>query len=88
MGSDIVIERTLRSLPLWLLQEYLVELGGVLQANGYVQGDGWQAQLSQLEDFQVGSLKVGQVHIKVNAALDVVETFMPALEKKLLRAGG
>lgn len=88
MGSEIVFERRLRSLPLWLLQEYLVELGGVLQADGHVLGDGWTAQLTQLEDYQVGSLKVGQVQLKVYAAPGVVDTFMPALEKKLLRAGG
>ena len=88
MAADIVIERTLRSLPFWLLQEYLVELGGELQANGHVQGNGWTAQLTQIEDFQVGSLKVGQVHLKVNASPEMLETFIPALEKKLLRAGG
>lgn len=88
MVVDMVYERILRSLPFWLLQEYLVELGGELQANGHVLGDGWQAQLKQLEDFEVGSLKVGQVHLKVVAAPRVIETFIPALEKKLLRAGG
>ena len=88
MDDTVKYARILRSLPLWLLQEYLVELGGKLQEDGSVRGNGWKAQISQLDDFQIGSLKVGQVHLEVKAASDVVDDLMPALEKKLLRAGG
>lgn len=88
MVTEMIYERTLRSLPVWLLQEYLIELGGKLEEDGSVHGHGWRAQIRQLDDFQVGSLKVGQVHLKVKAVDDVVDDLMPVLEKKLLRAGG
>jgi hypothetical protein len=88
MATEMIYERTLRSLPVWLLQEYLIELGGKLDEDGSVLGNGWRAQIRQLDDFQVGSLKVGQVHLKVKAVDGVVDDLMPVLEKKLLRAGG
>ena len=88
MVSEMVFQRTLRSLPVWLLQEYLVELGGKLQEDGSVRGNGWKAHIRELDDFQVGSLRVGQVRLEVKAADDVVDDLMPVLEKKLLRAGG
>ena len=88
MATEMIYERTLRSLPVWLLQEYLIELGGKSDEDGSVLGNGWRAQIRQLDDFQVGSLKVGQVHLKVKAVDDVVDDLMPVLEKKLLRAGG
>jgi hypothetical protein len=88
MVSKTVYERTLRSLPVWLLQEYLLELGGKLEEDGSVRGNGWKAQIRELDDFQVGSLKVGQVRLEVKAADDVADDLMPVLEKKLLRAGG
>lgn len=88
MNQALLFERTLRSLPLWLLQEYLVELGGQLNPDGSVQGCGWTAKMKQVDDFQIGSIRVGQVHLQVHADADVTDTLLPALEKKLLRAGG
>ncbi|HSQ27187.1 MAG TPA: DUF1952 domain-containing protein [Anaerolineales bacterium] len=88
MVSEMVYQRTLRAMPVWLLQEYLLELGGILQEDGSVRGNGWKAHIRELDDFQVGSLRVGQVRLEVKAADDVVDDFMPVLEKKLLRAGG
>lgn len=88
MSQLLHFSRTLRSLPLWLLEEYLVELGGIQQDGGIVQGEGWTARLEQVNDFQIGSLRVGQVHLEVHAETNAAEALLPALEKKLLRAGG
>lgn len=88
MSRAFHFERILRSLPLWLLQEYLEELGGDKIEDGRVRGDGWTARLEQIEDFQVGSLKVGQVYLDVEIDLDKAQGFVLELEKKLLRAGG
>lgn len=96
-------EREVRAIPLWLLGEYLQELGGKIQrfsesANQrmsesareevWVAGPGWQAVLRQMEDFQVGSLRIGQVRLEIEAEETAFEALRPALEKKLLRAGG
>lgn len=88
MSRAFHFERILRSLPLWLLQEYLVELGGDKIEDRRVRGDGWTARLEQIEDFQVGSLKVGQVYLDVEIDLDKAQGFVLELEKKLIRAGG
>lgn len=88
MSRAFHFERILRSLPLWLLQEYLVELGGDKIEDRRVRGDGWTARLEQIEDLQVGSLKVGQVYLDVEIDLDKAQGFVLELEKKLLRAGG
>jgi hypothetical protein len=88
----IVIDRDVRGMPLWLLRDYLVELGGVVTQDepryARVAGDGWTAVISRIEDFQIGSLKVGQLHITVDGRADALAQLTPHLEKKLLRAGG
>ena len=82
------MEREIRGIPLWLLAEYLVGFGGEETEPGRVQGDGWEASLTQLENFRVGSLSVGQVRIEVEGSPESMAVLLPQLEKKLLRAGG
>lgn len=78
----------LRGLPLWLLKEYLCEIGGhEVDGNG-VEGTSWRASLTQMEDFQVGAIYVGQVRLDLEIDEDILGEFTVALEKKLLRAGG
>lgn len=81
-------EWVVRAIPLWLLQEYLQELGGNLVRPGQVDGPGWSASLSQANDFELGALRIGQVQLIVEADADVLRALQPALEKKMLRAGG
>ncbi len=81
-------EREMRGIPLWLLREYLQELGGQAQSERLVQAAGWRAHLTQLDDFVVGSLRVGQVRLEVEASPEAWLGLQPALERKLLRAGG
>jgi hypothetical protein len=87
-----MISRDVRGMPLWLLRDYLVELGGVVaigdERNARLVGPGWTAVITRIEDFQIGSLKVGQLHITIDGDPDVLAELTPHLEKKLLRAGG
>jgi hypothetical protein len=87
-AGPAVYQRVLRSLPLWLLREYLVELGGQAESDVCVRGPAWQAGLEQIEDFAVGSLVVGQVRLTVTAEAGAAEALFPLLDQKLLRAGG
>jgi hypothetical protein len=80
--------REVRGLPLWLLREYLLAAGGHPAGDGRVVGDGWTATLTQLEDFQIGSLRVGQVRLEIDAAPDILAALETYLEPKLLRGGG
>jgi len=84
----IVYSRDMRGIPLWLLREYLQELGGEVAAGGLITGDGWTASLTQLEDFRVGSLTVGQVRLEMQSTEEAWGSIQASLEKKLLRAGG
>jgi hypothetical protein len=88
-SGPLHLSRDLRGIPLWLLREYLFELGGAPgQEEGQVEGPGWRACLEQIEPFQVGSLVVGQVRLEVEMDPHAAGAFQEALEKKLLRAGG
>jgi hypothetical protein len=44
--------------------------------------------LSQMEDFQVGSLRCGQVRLEVIGEAETLERLRPRLDLKLMRAGG
>ncbi len=81
-------KRDVRAIPLWLLCEYLVELGGQVQPDGPIVGAGWSASLTQLEDFSIGSLRVGQVRLEIRGKERAVEDLKVQLESKLARGGG
>lgn len=80
-------EWTQRGIPLKLFQDYLIDLGGSLVAEGHVIGPGWQARLQRLEPFHLGSLRVGQVQVEFEGQPEALAALLPQLEKKLLRAG-
>jgi len=80
--------RETRGIPLWLLREYLEEGGGRAADDHRVVGDGWEVRLTQIEDFAVGSLRVGQVRMDVEGSDDGVARVLAFLDPKLIRAGG
>ena len=46
----------LRGIPLWRLREYLIDLDGQPDGDGWMAGPGWQARLTQMEDDRAGLL--------------------------------
>jgi hypothetical protein len=58
----MVTETQIHAIPLWLLREYLEELGGELMEDGQIIGRGWQAKLEKMPPREIGSLRVGIVH--------------------------
>jgi len=84
--------RTVRAVPIWLLGQYLVEAGGVRldpdPTEWRVAGEGWTARLTQVEDYEIGSLSVGQVRLRIEGEAKAVEDLLAALSPRLLRAGG
>lgn len=74
--------------PEWLMQEYLVELGGQVSRQGQVTGPGWQADYHRIEDFKLGSIRVGRVRLQISGEEAVMESIIPRLEQKLMRGGG
>lgn len=84
----VALQRDLCAMPIWLLRDYLVKLGGQEQADGWVHGQGWRARLTQIEDYQIGSICVGQVRLEVMGEDAGVAAMWEQLEPKLMRAGG
>lgn len=84
----VTYERKVRGIPLWLLREYLVAEGGRVAADGRIAGAGWTAWLTQLEDYQIGSLRVGQVRVKIEGEAGPMAELEQVMEKKLIRGGG
>lgn len=82
------VTRELRSLPLWLLREYMEELGGQITSDDCITGPGWEARLTKVEDFSIGSLRVGQVRLDWKGDDQALASFWPKLEQRLMRAGG
>jgi hypothetical protein len=87
MADRVHKEWTQRGIPLKLFRDYLVDLGGSPAEDGRIVGPGWQARLERVEDFQIGSLRVGQVHVEFEGQTEALDALLPQLEKKLLRAG-
>lgn len=88
IDRNIHITRQVRGIPLWLLREYLQELGGKPLPGGGVEGEGWSACLVQVEDFTIGSIRVGQVRLELEATSEAWDRIRSGLENKLMRAGG
>jgi hypothetical protein len=82
------LEWEIRGIPLWLIRDYLLELGGHEDDFGKVNGSGWKVSLEQIEDFQIGSVRVGQVRLIIDAEQGSFNDIHAALKKKLIRAGG
>lgn len=87
-GPDSSFELTITGLPRWCLQGYLMALGAVVLEEGVLAGPGWQARLTQADDFVLGSVRVGQVHLALRGEAGAVEAARRALAPKLLRGGG
>jgi hypothetical protein len=84
----MITEIYIHGIPLWLLREYLEELGGTADGDTVVTGDGWRAELTKLPDHQVGSLRVGRVELKLQGEADALAKLRPGLDRKTMRAGG
>ena len=52
------------------------------------QGDGWEARLTQLEDYKIVSLSSGQVRLLVTGDADEVRGMLSRLAPRLFRGGG
>jgi hypothetical protein len=81
------IIREIRGIPLFLLREYLEELGGTSTSERRVEGPGWNAELVKMEPFRLGSLSVGQNRLILEIEDQLVDEFTERLELKTLRAG-
>lgn len=78
----------IRSIPLKVIQTYLTEFGGEIQSNGRIEGPGWQAYLSPMEDYIIGPLKFEQVRLEWVGDEGALKTVWQPLQYKIIRPGG
>lgn len=88
LDANMITEVYIHGIPLWLLREYLVELGGRANGESVVEGDGWRAELTKLPPRAIGSLRVGRVELKLIGEPEALAALRPGLDRKTLRAGG
>jgi len=81
------ITREMRGIPFFLLKEYLVELGGVLEGDDLVTGAGWVVKLTKMAPYKLHSLQVGQTRLDMQLDEAVADDFLKRFAMKTLRAG-
>ncbi len=74
-------------IPLWLMCEYLQDLGGEADGEDQVNGEGWTASIIKIEPNRVSSLRVGRIQLELQGDPDAIAALKPRLEKKTMRAG-
>jgi len=84
-GHDPMKE--VHSIPLWLLREYLQDLGGTAVSDTQITGNGWTANLTKLLPHEVGSLRVGQVEVAFSGNEPAILALQTQFHKKTMRAG-
>ena len=79
----------LRSTPLWLVERYLLKLGGiVVQPERQVVGPEWEAWLEKGEPLKLGSLRIGVAYLYLFGTEEALEGLMQTLGIWLMRGGG
>ncbi|MEP0804114.1 MAG: DUF1952 domain-containing protein [Chloroflexota bacterium] len=81
------IVREMRGIPMFLLKEYLQEMGGTPEGENLIRAEGWSVTLEKMEPFRLGSLAVGQTRLTIEIEDQLVEDFLTRFGKKTLRAG-
>lgn len=74
--------------PLWLMKEYLTDLGAVEVEENLLVADGWQARVSKAEPNRIGSLVIGGATVEFSGDAAALEAMFKQLHWKTLRGGG
>ena len=76
------------AIPLWLMKEYLSELGATEEAENRLVAEGWEALVSKGEPFRLGSLVVGVTEVEFSGDAAAIGAVLEKLHWKTLRGGG
>ncbi|HMQ56846.1 MAG TPA: DUF1952 domain-containing protein [Anaerolineae bacterium] len=76
------------AIPLWLMKEYLTELGATEINENVLTAGTWQAVVSKGEPFRLGSLQVGVTDVELSGDQAALEAMLEKLHWKTLRGGG
>ncbi len=76
------------AIPLWLMKEYLIELGANETEENVLVAEGWQAVVSKGEPFRLKSLAVGVTDVELSGEEAAINAMLEKLHWKTLRGGG
>ena len=74
--------------PLWLMKEYLADLGAVEKEGNVMVADGWRAVASKAERSRVGSLMIGGATVEFSGDEEALAQMFKKLHLKTQRGGG
>lgn len=83
-----MIRHDYHGIPLWLMKEYLTDLGAVEKEENLLVADGWQAKVSKAVPNRIGSLVVGGATVEFTGDAGALEAMFKLLHWKTLRGGG
>lgn len=82
------IEREYHGVPLWVMRDYLIELGGTMIGEDCVRGGGWSATFREGEPVTLGVLRFGTIQGDFDGDAVVLNRVLAAFDLKMIRAGG
>jgi hypothetical protein len=82
------VEHDYYGVPLWLMKEYLAQLGGREVSEDVIEGEGWRAELRKAERRHIGSLSVGGATAVFFGEQEILDALFEKLHWKTLRGGG
>ncbi len=74
--------------PLWVLRDYLIDLGGTMISEACINGEGWSAPFREGEPFTLVMLRLGTLHVDFEGDAAVLNRLPSTFDLKMLRAGG
>lgn len=83
-----MIRHDYHGIPLWLMKEYLVDLGAVEVEENVMVADGWQAKVSKAKPNRIGSLVIGGATVEFSGDAAALDVMLKQLHWKTLRGGG
>lgn len=85
---SVRVEHDYYGVPLWLMKDYLAQLGGREVGEDVIEGEGWRAELRKAERRHIGSLSVGGATTIFIGEQETLDALFERLHWKTLRGGG
>ena len=85
---SVRVEHDYYGVPLWLMKEYLAQLGGAETGEDVMEGEDWRADLRKAERRHIGALSVGGATVIFAGEQTILDALFEKLHLKTLRGGG